>query len=82
MRLIPSTWRGENISQWSGCITGIIGSCLLALNNEASGFGFVLFLASNLCWIKFAMLVRAPGMVVTQIAFMATSMLGIYRWLM
>lgn len=68
--------------QWIGCAFGIIGASLLALNNAHSGWGFVAFLGSNTSWILFGVLTEAPGLVFMQIAFTATSVLGIYRWLL
>lgn len=67
--------------EMAGCITGIIGALLLALNNEASRWGFVFFLASNFCWLAFGLALGIGGMVWMQVAFTVTSLLGIYRWL-
>lgn len=67
--------------QWVGCALGVIGSLLLALNKPFSGWGFIAFLASNACWIGFALLTNAPGLFYMQVAFTATSLLGIYRWI-
>lgn len=68
--------------QWVGCAFGVFGAFLLALNSPLSGWGFVFFLASNACWIVFGVLTDAPGMVFMQVAFTATSLLGIYRWML
>lgn len=70
-----------DILQWLGCITGIAGALLLALNTNKSGWGFVLFLTSNMFWLLFGILTNAPGIVVMQLAFTITSSIGIYRWL-
>jgi len=68
--------------EWSGCITALIGSALLAMGNtRLAGYGFCLFLASNGFWIAFAMLIGSNGMLVMQLGFTLTSCLGIYRWL-
>ena len=67
--------------QWMGCGLGALGSFLLALNRPFSGWGFVLFLASNAFWIAYALLVPTPGLLIMQIAFTGTSLLGIWRWL-
>ena len=67
--------------QWIGCVVGVLGAYLLALNNRRSGWGFVSFLMSNVCWMAFGLLTKAPGMVFMQVAFTATSLLGIYRWM-
>lgn len=68
--------------QWIGCAFGVFGAFLLALNSRLSGWGFVSFLASNACWIVFGVLTDAPGLIFMQVAFTATSLLGIYRWML
>lgn len=68
--------------QWIGCAFGVLGALMLALNNRLSGWGFVSFLASNVCWIGFGVMTDAPGLIFMQVAFTATSLLGIYRWML
>jgi hypothetical protein len=51
--------------EWSGAILGLIGSLLLALRLDISGFGF-----KNRAW----------GLVTMQAGFTATSIMGIYNW--
>lgn len=69
------------VLEWSGCIFGLIGAGLLAMNNRFSGWGFVAFLLSNALWIAYGLVMSSPGLVVMQVGFTATSLLGIYRWL-
>lgn len=69
-----------DILQWTGCIFGLTGAFLLALNNRLSGYGFYLFLISNAAWIAFAMLTSVQALSVQNIGFTLTSLLGIYRW--
>jgi len=69
------------IFEWVGCITGLCGASLLAMNNRYSGWGFVLFLVSNVAWVAFGLMSHAIGMVVMQLGFTATSLMGIWRWL-
>ncbi|WP_341744713.1 nicotinamide mononucleotide transporter [Azonexus hydrophilus] len=67
--------------EWVGSITGLVGAGLLATNSPLSGYGFVAFLASNLCWFIFGYKTRAYGLLVMQVGFTLTSILGIWRWL-
>lgn len=69
------------ILEWAGCLTGLCGAALLALNNGYSGWGFVLFLVSNIAWIFFGLLSHATGMVVMQTGFTVTSLIGVWKWL-
>lgn len=70
-----------DLLQWSGCIVGCGGAFLIALNIRISGWGFVLFLLANMIWIVYGIKTGAMGLVMNQIFFTATSLIGIYRWL-
>lgn len=69
-----------NIAQWAGCLTGVVGTVLLALHNRHSGWGFVAYLFSNVCWFYFGVETGAAGIVVQQIAFTLAALLGLWRW--
>lgn len=69
------------IIEWTGCLLGVIGAGLLALNNRWSGYGFVAFLCSNAAWIAFGVMTGASGLVTMQIVFTATSLVGVWQWL-
>lgn len=68
--------------EWSGAALGLGGAALLAAHHRYSGWGFLAFLFSNLCWIGFALLTGAYGLLVMQLGFMATSVLGFFRWVL
>lgn len=68
--------------EWLGSLTGLAGAILLAINNDFSGYGFVMFLLSNCFWITFALKTKSYGLLTMQLGFFATSVLGISRWLM
>jgi len=68
--------------EWAGSLTGLAGAGLLALNLPAiSGYGFIAFLASNICWIVVGRQRRMIPLLLMQLGFTATSLLGLYRWL-
>ena len=46
--------------EWTGAILGLLGSLLLALKVDISGYGFIAFLISNVCWLKSQEGVRRP----------------------
>lgn len=69
------------IYEWAGCITGIAGALLLALHSQWSGWGFVFYLTSNAFWIAFGVKKNVRGLIAMQLAFTATSMLGVWKWL-
>lgn len=66
--------------EWVACATGLLGSALLALHNAYSGFGFLAFLVSNVGWIAFGIYSRTWSMVLMQLGFTATSVLGLYNY--
>lgn len=65
--------------EWSGCIIGLLGAFLLALNTNMSRYGWPVFLAANLVMIAFALTADLYGLLLQQIGFTITSLLGIYR---
>lgn len=66
--------------EWIACFTGLAGALLLALNNQFSRWGFVCFLASNIFWIAFSVANGTHGLLVSQLGFTVTSLIGIFRW--
>lgn len=52
--------------EWLGCMTGLLGATLLALNNRYSGYGFMAFLVSNGCWVMYGILGGAWGLIVMR----------------
>lgn len=62
-------------------LCGIAGTVLLALNGKHAGWGFVAYLGSNAGWIAFAWLHSHWALLAQQLAFTASSALGIWVWL-
>lgn len=57
----------------------MIGAFLLATNTRISRFGWVAFLVANFAMIGFAWSISATALLLQQLVFTATSVLGIYR---
>lgn len=72
----------KDLLEWIGCITGLLGSFLLAAKVAASGFGWALFIISNICWAAYAIMTRARGMLLMQLGFTVANIIGIFRWLL
>lgn len=68
--------------EWTGAVCGLLGSVLLAAHTAYSGYGFILFLVSNACWLWFGLRTKTWGMVAMQCGFTMTSLLGISNWLL
>ena len=67
--------------EWFGSAAGVIGALLLASNTNWSGYGWSAFLASNIAWIAYASIKGIRSMLLMQLVFTTTSLIGIYRWL-
>lgn len=68
--------------EWvGGCTMGVLGALILALNVPWSGYGWILFLVSNLSWMRYAVLTKTTSIFVMQIAFTSTTAIGLFRWL-
>jgi hypothetical protein len=67
------------VLEWIGSLAGILGAFLLATNAKASRYGWIAFLAANLALIGFSIGISRYGLLAQQLAFMFTSLLGIYR---
>ncbi len=64
--------------EWTGCLLGLLGAFLLATNTRVSRYGWLAFLAANLAMIGLALMIYRYGLLVQQIGFTATSLLGLY----
>lgn len=62
-------------------LTGMLGALLLATRSRYAGWAFVLWLVSNVGWIIFGAGNQHWFFIVQQVVFTATSLIGIYRWL-
>jgi hypothetical protein len=65
---------------WVGSIFGLIGSLLLALNTSYSGYGFLAYLGSNFAWLYHGVKTRTWALVVMQVGFTLTSLVGLRNW--
>jgi len=70
-----------DIAEWLGCLTGVIGSLLLAAKHRKAAWAFVLYFISSCSWILYGVMAGAPGLITMQIVFIGTALLGIYTWL-
>lgn len=65
--------------EWGGALLGLLGAFLLATHSRVSRYGWLAFLAANVAMIAFAAGISAYGLLVQQIGFTCTSLLGIHR---
>lgn len=70
------------VIEYIAALFGVLGTVLLALKGPRAGWGFVAYLASNAGWIAFAWQQGHWGLLAQQIVFVASSLLGIWIWLL
>ena len=66
--------------KWIGTATGILGALWIASNIPTSGWGYVLFTLSSICWTLAGGRMRELSLVLLHSVFLVIN-LGIYRWL-
>lgn len=65
--------------EWAGALSGLAEAFLLATHTRFSRYGWLAFLAANLALIGFAIGIGRYGLLVQQVGFTATTLLGLYR---
>lgn len=65
--------------EWIGSLLGLVGTFLLASHSRVSRYGWFVFLWANIAMIGFALGIHRYGILVQQLGFMITSLIGIYR---
>ena len=68
--------------EWAGALSALLGAALIASNTGISGWGFVLFLVSNVCLMRFGDRIGGYGLVAMQAGFVLVNLIGIVRWLL
>jgi Nicotinamide mononucleotide transporter len=66
---------------WAGCVAGAAGSLLLALKMRHSGWGFAVYLVSNVAWIVVGLVTGLYALSVQGAIFNATAAVGVWQWL-
>ena len=69
----------DHLFEYSGSGLGLLGALMLATNTQYSKWGWFAFLLANFAMIAFALQISAFGLLVQQMGFTATSLLGIWR---
>ena len=67
-------------AEWSGASFGVLGALLVAMQVRASGFGFLAYAASNICFMAFAIAGRHWGVFTMNCIFLVLAFVGFYRW--
>ncbi|HEJ4407792.1 TPA: nicotinamide mononucleotide transporter [Pseudomonas aeruginosa] len=68
-----------DVLEWTGTICGIAGATLIASNVRLSPWGWWLFLASSLILSLYGLLIGAYGIMLLNLCFVMTNLLGLGR---
>jgi len=68
-----------DLAEVAGAFTGIAGSWLVALQDHRSRYGFLAYLVSNVAWVVFAAWHAHWFLLVQNLAFTGSSLLGLWR---
>ena len=71
----------EDLVGWCAALTAMTGAGLLAMRSHRwSKWGFVAFLESNVLWITWAIYTGTTHLLVQNLGFTVTSVIGIVNW--
>ena len=71
----------ELVLEWTTCISSLVGSALLAANvPKLSRLAWLPFLGANVSGIVWSLVSQHNGMLVQNIGFTCTTMMGLLRW--
>lgn len=72
----------DHVIEALAALFGLLGAFLLAAKGGHAAWGWAAFLASNVGWLAFGWIRRHWFLLAQQVGFTATSLLGIWRWLL
>lgn len=69
--------------KWLASISGIVAALMVSLDSgrKVTGWGFVIFVGSSLCWIGGAILAKDGALGTQNVALFAINLFGVYRYL-
>ena len=71
------------VLKWLASISGIVAALMVSLDlgRRVTGWGFVIFVGSSLCWIAGAALAKDAALGTQNVVLFAVNLLGVYRYL-
>lgn len=71
----------QTVLEWTGAATGIAGAAMVASHSRYSPYGWICFLVSSLCMSCYGLLTEAWGLLLLEVCFVLTNLLGLWRGL-
>jgi len=72
----------HQVIEAAAALCGLAGAWLLAANGPTAAWGWWWFLASNAGWIAFGWIRRHWFLLLQQVGFTASSLWGIWTWML
>ena len=71
------------ILKWAASISGMVAALMVSfdLGRRVTGWGFVIFVGSSLCWIAGAALTRDFALGTQNVVLFGINLFGVYRYL-
>lgn len=72
-----------NVLKWSASGSGMIAAFMVSLDlgRRLTGWGFVLFVGSSICWFGGSMLTKDWALGTQNVVLFGINLLGVYRYL-
>lgn len=69
--------------KWTASISGIVAALMVSLDSgrRVTGWGFVIFVGSSICWMAGAVLSKDPALGTQNVALFGVNLFGVYRYL-
>ncbi|WP_294110251.1 hypothetical protein [Sphingomonas sp.] len=69
--------------KWAASGSGMIAAAMVSLDlgRKITGYGFVLFIVSSICWISGALLTKDAALATQNAVLFGINLLGVYRYL-
>ncbi len=71
------------VLKWAASISGIVAALMVSLDSgrRVTGWGFVVFVGSALCWMAGATLSHDWALGTQNVVLLAINLFGVYRYL-
>jgi hypothetical protein len=71
------------ILKWAASISGMVAALMVSfdLGRRATGWGFVIFVGSSICWIAGSILTKDFALGTQNVVLFGINLFGVYRYL-
>jgi len=72
-----------DVLKWAASISGMIAALMVSfdLGRRITGWGFVIFVGSSVCWMSGALLSKDAALGTQNAVLFAVNLFGVYRYL-